>query len=85
MGVLEEADAAELLIGNGEDGRRMMADGRCVLREPFFCCIDRMGLIVGEEVADDLRSFGHEKTLAATVFLLFQLTDEFDLILTDCH
>ena len=44
-----------------------------------------MGLIVGEEVADDLRSFGHEKTLAATVFLLFQLTDEFDLILTDCH
>ena len=62
-----------------------MGEGRCVLREPFFCCIDRVGLIVGEEVADDLRALGHEKTLAATVFLLLQLTDEFDLILTDCH
>ena len=56
-----------------------------MLGKPFLSGEDGVRLIVGEEIADHLRAFCHEETFTTAVLLLFQLPDEFDLILTDCH
>ena len=44
-----------------------------------------MGPVVGEEVANHLRAFCYEESFTTAELLLFQLTDEFDLILTYGH
>ena len=56
-----------------------------MLGKPFLSGEDGVRLVVGEEIADHLRAFCHEETFTTAELLLFQLTDEFDLILTDCH
>ena len=56
-----------------------------MILQPFVGGEEGVGLVVGEEVADHLRAFCHEETFTTAELLLFQLTDEFDLILTDCH
>lgn len=56
-----------------------------MLGKPFLSGEDGVGLVVGEEIADHLRAFCHEETFTTAELLLFQLTDEFDMILTDCH
>ena len=58
---------------------------RCVFGKPFLGGEEGMRLIMGKEVADNLGALGHEEPLAPTELLLFQLSDEFDLVLTDCH
>ena len=58
---------------------------RCVAFQPVVGGEDGVRLVVGEEIADHLRAFCHEETCTTAELLLFQLTDEFDLILTDCH
>ena len=58
---------------------------RCVAFQPVVGGEDGVRLVVGEEIADHLRAFCHEETFTTAELLLFQLTDEFDLILTDCH
>ena len=56
-----------------------------MLGKPFLGGEKGMGLIVGKEVADNLCSLCHEETFTTAELLLLQLTDEFDLIFTDCH
>ena len=56
-----------------------------MILQPFVGGEEGVGLVVGEEVADHLRAFCHEKTLTTAELFLLQLTDGFDLILTDCH
>ncbi len=77
--MLEERDALQLFIGD------LLGHRGLILCQPVLGCEDGMGLVVGEEVANHLRAFCYEESLTTAELLLFQLTDEFDLILTYCH
>ena len=83
--MLEEAKAAEFVVGDGIEVRGEKCEVRGMLGKPFLACEKGMGLIVDKEVADNLCSLCHEETFTTAKLLLLQLTDEFDLILTDCH
>lgn len=76
LGVLLETDTAEFVGSNfsndGPFGR--LSDrlwDRGVFGEPVGGGEDGMGLIVGEEIANNLGALGHEETLATTELLLF--------------
>ena len=91
--MLEETDAAELVGGDFlNHGYRAMIRAcgisrpvSLILFQPLGGGEERMGLVMGKEVADHLRAFCHEEPLTTAELLLFQLTDEFDLIFTDSH
>ena len=53
--------------------------------DPVTGSEDSTGLVMVEQVTDDLSALGHKETLTTTELLEFQLTDKLDLILTDCH
>ena len=72
LGVLEETDAAELIVGNAIHGTVPMI--------PFVGGEDGDGLVAAQEVANDFRTLGHEAVFTLAELLLFQLTDIFYLI-----
>jgi hypothetical protein len=51
--------------------------------EPFTGGEENAWLVVLQEITYHLRALSHEKPFATTVFLLFQLTDKFELVFTD--
>ena len=72
LGVLEETDAAELIVGYAIHGTVPMI--------PFVGGEDGDGLVAAQEVANDFRTLGHEAVFTLSELLLFQLTDIFYLI-----
>ena len=76
LGMLLETDALEFV---GSDYLRRDACGSL----PLVGSEDTVRLIALQQFAHHLGALGHEESLAATVFLLLQLPDEFYLVFTD--
>lgn len=85
LGMLKETDTSEFVRRDRIEARGKRRELCMMLCQPVLGGKDDLGLIVGEEVAHNLRTLSHEESLANTEFLLLQLSDEFDLVLTDGH
>lgn len=76
MGMLLEGEALQFFVGNdlGGDACRSL---------PVGCGKDAMGRETLQKVAHHLGTFSHKETLATAVFLLLELSDEFQLVFTN--
>jgi hypothetical protein len=76
LGMLEEADAAQFVVGDelGGDACRSL---------PVGGSENSLWTVALEEVAHDFRPLGHEDALATAILLLFELSDVFELVFTD--
>ena len=85
LGMLKETDTSEFVRRDRIEARGKRRELCMMLCQPVLGGKDDLGLIVGEEVAHNLRTLSHEESLAEPGLLLFELMDELDLILTNCH